>query len=405
MCQDEGQAWRLCAKWLCQMELLPPNHRVMMPDAEIQDLAYTLRDGVILCHVALAIDELSLDAKAINHRPQMAQFLCLKNIRIFLTAASRAFDLKDADLFEPSMLYDFTGFAQVLRTLSVLSNNAKVRAAKPFVEPWSHREPLETKETVKRSSLTDDPTEELYKNLECEADEATYEEFYYKHHGGNYAYVWGDAVQRSNNKRRNYAYLTYYADEEKEEEVYADLGLVRRPHHHRSHSAAGLLKDWKFEPKEKRDFCLVELLETEANYVDVLNKLRKNFIRPITTIREPDKKIIFMNIKELGDIHTAFFTALFNCVKEKPLANRRVGDVFIEFKEKFLKYADYCSGLTKAQVTLETLCAENKEVEKEVKVFFFNFLLSHFLPQLLSCCRLNVAKKLPTTNESFCGTC
>ena len=44
-----------------------------------------------------------------------------------------------------------------------------------------------------------------------------------------------------------------------------------------------------------------------------------------------------MNIKELGDIHTAFFTALFNCVKEKPYASRRVGDVFIEFKVIFKK--------------------------------------------------------------------
>ena len=122
-----------------------------------------------------------------------------------------------------------------------------------------------------------------------------------------------------------------------EEEIYADLGLVRRPHHNRSHSAAARLCDWKFEPKEKRDFVLVELLETEANYVDVLNRLRKNFIRPITTIPESDKKIIFMNIKELGDIHTAFFTALFNCVKEKPYASRRVGDVFIEFKVIFRK--------------------------------------------------------------------
>ena len=73
-----------------------------------------------------------------------------------------------------------------------------------------------------------------------------------------------------------------------------------------------------------------------------------------------------MIMQELGDIHTAFFTSLFNCVNDKPYASRRVGDVFIEYKEKFLKYADYCSGLTKAQITLENLCAENKDVEKEV---------------------------------------
>ena len=109
-----------------------------------------------------------------------------------------------------------------------------------------------------------------------------------------------------------------------------------------------------------------ELVETEANYVDVLNVLRKNFIRPITTINECDKKIIFINVKELGDIHTAFYSALFSCVTAPSGSHKRVGDVFMEFKEKFLKYADYCSGLPKASVTLEQLCTENKEVAKEV---------------------------------------
>ena len=74
---------------------------------------------------------------------------------------------------------------------------------------------------------------------------------------------------------------------------------------------------------------------------------------------------------QLGDIHTAFFTALFNCVKEKPSGSRRVGEVFIEFKERFLKYAEYCSGLTKAQMTLENLCANNEGVEEEVSLNFF----------------------------------
>ena len=39
------------------------------------------------------------------------------------------------------------------------------------------------------------------------------------------------------------------------------------------------------------------------------------------------------------------------------------------FQEKFLKYSEYCSGLTKAQITLENLCEENKDVEKEVCYF------------------------------------
>ena len=52
----------------------------------------------------------------------MAQFLCLKNIKIFLTACREEFSLKETDLFQPSMLYDYTDFARVLQTLSKLSN-------------------------------------------------------------------------------------------------------------------------------------------------------------------------------------------------------------------------------------------------------------------------------------------
>ena len=269
----------------------------------------------------------------------------------------------------------------MLQTLFLLSKSPQVLSLRPDIQP------------CQAWLLSEEQDEEaIYSTLEAEADEDTYQEFYYKHGGSNnYGYVWNSELNQQNNvtsstasrvnRRRNYAYL-YYNDEEKEEEIYADLGLkVKNTTASSSVAAAAtslqntcaarLKEDWRFEPKEKRDFCLMELLETEANYVDVLNRLRKNFIRPITTIKESDKKVIFMNIKELGDIHTAFFTELFNCVKLEStstgLRHLKLGDVFVEFKEKFLKYADYCVGLTQAQMTLENLCAENKEVEKEIE--------------------------------------
>jgi guanine nucleotide exchange factor VAV len=52
--------------------------------------------------------------------------MCLKNIRIFLQACRRHFDLKEADLFDPAMLYDYSDFGKVLRTLSKLSKCPKV---------------------------------------------------------------------------------------------------------------------------------------------------------------------------------------------------------------------------------------------------------------------------------------
>ena len=41
-------------------------------------------------------------------------------------------------------------------------------------------------------------------------------------------------------------------------------------------------------PLEKRDYCLNELLETEANYVSVLEMLRDKFMEPLRSHLGPD---------------------------------------------------------------------------------------------------------------------
>ena len=100
MMGSDDPLWKSCANWLCRLQILPDNHRIILPDATMQDLAYALRDGVLLCHVASSLNPDSLDQKNVNQRPQMAQFLCLKNIRIFLTACKDFFKLKETDLFQ-----------------------------------------------------------------------------------------------------------------------------------------------------------------------------------------------------------------------------------------------------------------------------------------------------------------
>ena len=126
-----------------------------------------------------------------------------------------------------------------------------------------------------------------------------------------------------------------------------------------------LQQEWSFDPKDKYDHCLKELLETEANYVDVLNMLRRNFIRKISKMKDSDKKAIFMNIRELGEIHGAFFTDLVNCVTGK--SHKSIGEIFITFKEKFLKYGDYCSDLPRSQELLTNLYEKDEEVRKEIE--------------------------------------
>ena len=96
--------------------------RITWPDATVQDLAYALRDGVLLCHLVHSIDPGTIDMKQVNQRPSLAQFLCLKNIRLFLSTLTGSFEMSETDLFQPSMLYDYSDFAQVTSITRFLNN-------------------------------------------------------------------------------------------------------------------------------------------------------------------------------------------------------------------------------------------------------------------------------------------
>ena len=132
--------------------------------------------------------------------------------------------------------------------------------------------------------------------------------------------------------------------------IYEDLCSFK------SRSSSVLQQQLNFQPKEKRDYCIKELIETEGSYVDVLNMLRKHFIRPITTMKDADKKVVFMNIKELGESHAAFYQNILESMAGK--TRKRIGDIFLEFKERFLKYGEYCSSLSRAQVRKEKSFSE-----------------------------------------------
>jgi hypothetical protein len=149
----------------------------------------------------------------------------------------------------------------------------------------------------------------------------------------------------------------YYAlGGRQEESIYEDLFSLK------SKSSACLQQQLNFLPKVKRDYVIRELFETEGSYLDILNMLRKHFIKPITTIKEADKKIIFINIIDLGVAHAEFYHGILESVRGK--SRKKIGDIFFEFKEGFLKYGEYCSCLTQAQDTLDTLTARKKMHEK-----------------------------------------
>ncbi|XP_076280668.1 vav guanine nucleotide exchange factor isoform X2 [Lasioglossum baleicum] len=312
---DNG--WHECAKWLTRCGALRADHKANWPKATAIDLAYTLRDGVLLCNLLNMVDPGCIDIKDVNQKPQMSQFLCLRNIKVFLSACLTIFGLSESDLFEASMLFDLTNFHRVLCTLSALSNCPRLRR----------------KDIPGFSVGHGRSQEDIYKDLQSAGAGPT---------TGMVAFT-----------------IKPKAMDVDESQVYQELLCFSSNSQH----------DWPSEKKDgiisgggKSDYVIQELVETERNYSDVLNSLLKHFARPLSSLLRPeDSARIFFGIKELAEIHAGFHSQL-----RKARGGIALAQVFLDWREKFLIYGDYCANLTLAQNTLQEACARNELVNQEV---------------------------------------
>uniref|UniRef100_A0A671V8E6 Vav guanine nucleotide exchange factor 2 n=1 Tax=Sparus aurata TaxID=8175 RepID=A0A671V8E6_SPAAU len=219
------EEWRQCGRWLIDCKVLPPNHRVVWPSAAVFDLAQALRDGVLLCQMLHNLSPGSVDLKEINFRPQMSQFLCLKNIRTFLKVCHDKFGLRNSELFDPFDLFDVRDFGKVISALSRISHHsiAQIKGIRPF--------PSED------TALNED---DVYRSLEELADEHDL--------GEDDIY---DCVPC----------------EDDGDDIYEDIIKVevRQP----------MVRKMGMTEDDKRNCCLVEIQETEAKYYKTLEDIEK----------------------------------------------------------------------------------------------------------------------------------
>ncbi|KAL9882325.1 vav guanine nucleotide exchange factor isoform 1-T1 [Glossina fuscipes fuscipes] len=312
--------WHECVAWLTRCQIIPPDHVANSPTAEIRVLALTLRDGVLLCNLVLYLDPTCMDPSDFTRRPQMAQFLCCKNIKLFLDVCRNHFKVRESDLFDPNMLYDLTNFHRVLITLSKLSQCAKVQQLHPKLEGFN----LQLSPSERSHS-----DEDIYKDLHSTTND-------------NVACN-GHVDEHINTK---------------EEEVYQDLCALQRTSRSQITSATSF---------EQRDYVIRELIDTESNYLDVLNALKTKFMAPLERYLNPEElRQIFPRIKELADIHTKFLDKLRDSLQ--PHAKVKMSQVFLEFREPFLIYGEYCSCLLGAIDYLADICKKNQIIDQLVQV-------------------------------------
>ncbi|KAM4662660.1 guanine nucleotide exchange factor VAV2 isoform 2-T2 [Discoglossus pictus] len=304
------EEWRQCGRWLIDCKVLPTDHRVVWPTAVVFDLAQALRDGVLLCQLLHNLSPGSVDLKDINFRPQMSQFLCLKNIRLFLKVCHDRFGLRNCDLFDPFDLFDVRDFGKVISALSKVSyhNIAQTKGIRPFP-----------------SEDTTENDDDVYRSLEELADEH-------------------DLGDNDN-----------YDVPCEEDDIYEDIIKVEN----QQPMKMGMTED------DKRNCCLLEIRETEDRYYRTLEDIKNNYMLPLKHILSPQEmNTIFINLEELIKVHFNFLRTIELSIMS---GGSTMGQVFLDYKEKLLIYGEYCSHIEYAQKTLDQLIATREDVRIKIE--------------------------------------
>ncbi|XP_028986528.1 guanine nucleotide exchange factor VAV3-like isoform X3 [Betta splendens] len=307
--------WRQCALWLIGCNVLPANHRVTADTAQVFDLAQTLRDGVLLCQLLNNLRPHTINLKEINLRPQMSQFLCLKNIRTFLSSCCEVFGMKKSDLFESFDLFDVRDFGKVMDTLSKLSYTT-------IAQQGGFR-PFPTEESVK--------DEDIYNNLEDLIDE-----------------------QAADGEDDLYAAVYGMEDDYAGGEIYEDLMRTE------------LQPPLKQAEVDVRSCCLTEIKQTEEKYTETLESIEKYFLNPLRmffSAAEIDK--VFVNISDLVKVHKNLMVDVQDSILNRNALN--LYQIFINYKERLLIYGIYCSRVEIAIAVLDLICKEKEDVRLKLE--------------------------------------
>ncbi|XP_019717750.1 proto-oncogene vav isoform X3 [Hippocampus comes] len=304
------ELWRQCAKWLIECRVLPETHRVTWESAQVCDLAQALRDGVLLCQLLNNLLPLAINLREINLRPQMSQFLCLKNIRTFLGVCQSKFQLKKSELFDAFDLFDVRDFAKVLSTLSILSHSS-IATQKGF-QPF----PLGV----------DISDEDIYNGLSDQID---------------------DTIDEADD-----LYDCVDDEEAEGDEIYEDLmRTVEQPE-----IKSGV---------DKRECCLQEIKLTEEKYSDTLGSILLHFKKPLEKfLAAQDLESIFVNVQDLAGVHAELLDEIRSSVGN---GAKDLYRVFVNYKGRLLLYGRYCSQVETATKHLDKLASAREDVRMKLE--------------------------------------
>uniref|UniRef100_A0A8C9VUK0 Phosphatidylinositol 3,4,5-trisphosphate-dependent Rac exchanger 1 protein n=1 Tax=Scleropages formosus TaxID=113540 RepID=A0A8C9VUK0_SCLFO len=122
---------------------------------------------------------------------------------------------------------------------------------------------------------------------------------------------------------------------------------------------------------------LNEILNTERDYVGTLRFIQSAFLHRIQQtpngqqcLSPENVKVLFSNIEAILEVHKEVLASLESSLQPEPTPQHALGHVFLQFKERFSVYGEYCSNHEKA---LKLLIELNKN--PPVRTFLLHCML------------------------------
>jgi guanine nucleotide exchange factor VAV len=311
---DTSFTWLECAKWLEKLNVLPSilKERLEIDCLSINEISNGLRDGLVLCNLLNHISSLS-NSSEINWRAK-GRVACLKNIRIFLENCKKEFNLTDEDLFQADMLYDLN-MECVFNALSKISKIDSV----------------EKKCGHKGFNVNQNEQSDIYENIQVNNE-----------NGVSYTEV-DDIVGDHDAMYEKIMNIDLKKNEERL--IIANVNL------------------------SSKDSTLKEIFESETKFVNTLMILYNDFmIHLIPILNDTDKKLVFLNIESIKDLHIELLKQLRYALEGFEGRSNRICDVFDSFQFKIMQvYVDYFGGIQKSMLKINSLISSNREFSDKLE--------------------------------------
>ncbi|KAJ8257306.1 hypothetical protein GJAV_G00184180 [Gymnothorax javanicus] len=145
-----------------------------------------------------------------------------------------------------------------------------------------------------------------------------------------------------------------------------------------AHQEKNVQNDKDSDRQLRLRLCVLnEILSTERDYVRTLLFLQSAFLHRIQQTPEDQQclspehvKILFSNIQDILHVHQEVLAALESSLRPEPQFQHALGHVFLQFRNRFSVYGEYCSNHEKA---LKLLMELNKD--PNVRTFLLHCML------------------------------